>query len=167
MVAIMTRVTPSAGHSHAGDPSHAGPDAPPESAAREAIAVTATVIIVLATAGTWLAGQLAALMFTGAWPRVGFGEAMGAAARLPWHLADPRAAWPAAAQGALPGTAAFYVAAMTASAVLGFSAAAAVRWMLRLALWPRLLMTWQAARLARSARGPGALPVKLSSSGRL
>jgi hypothetical protein len=94
---------------------------------------------------------------------------MAAAARLPWHLADPRAAWPAAAQGALPGTAAFYVAAMGVSAVLGFGAAVAVRRMLRLTFWPRLLMTWQAARLARAARGSrlGTLPVKLTTFGRL
>ena len=165
----MTRVTAAAGHSHAGGHAHPGQGALPEGGAREAIAVTVIVVIVLATAGTWLTGQLAALMFMGAWLHVGLTGVAGAAARLPWHLADPRAAWPAAYQGQLPGTAAFYVAAMTASAILGFPAAAAVRRVLRLALWPRLLMTWQAARLARSARGSrlGARPARLTSFGRM
>jgi type IV secretion system protein VirD4 len=97
----------------------------------DAILVSGLVLVVLATVGTWLTGQLAALLFLGHWPTVSFAQAMQALFRLPGHLADPRDAWPLAVRGELPGTAAMYFAAMVALGVLGIAAAAVVRWALR------------------------------------
>lgn len=103
----------------------------------EEVLVAVMAAVVIAAMGIWLTGQLAALMFTGAWPRVSLAEALQVTFRLPGHLADPRGAWPAAVQGELPGTAAFYVAAMTALGILGFGTAAVVRWMARHVLGQR------------------------------
>ncbi len=72
------------------------------------IAVIAAVAVV--AAGTWLAGQLAALLFHGDWPPVSVGQALPVAWRLPGHLRDPRQAWPASARAELPGAAGFLVA---------------------------------------------------------
>lgn len=101
------------------------------------VLVTVMAAVVIAAMGTWLTGQLAAFMFTGAWPRVSLAEALHVTFRLPGHLGDPRGAWPAAVQGELPGTAAFYVAAMTALGILGFGTAAVVRWVARHVLGQR------------------------------
>jgi len=103
----------------------------------EEVLVTVMAAVVIAAMGTWLAGQLAAFMFTGAWPRVSLAEALQVTFRLPGHLADPRGAWPAAVQGELPGTAAFYVAAMTSLGILGFGTASVVRWVARHVLGQR------------------------------
>ena len=72
-------------------------------------AVAAFAALVTATAlGVWAAGQLAGLLTTGHWPPVAPGQAVGILLALPGHLADPRAAWPTAAQHELPGPFAFY-----------------------------------------------------------
>lgn len=102
----------------------------------EEVLVGVMVAVVIAAVGTWLTGQLAAFMFMGAWPHVSLADALHSTFRLPGHLADPRGAWPAAVQGELPGTAAFYVAAMTALGILGFGTAAVVRWAARQVLGP-------------------------------
>lgn len=103
----------------------------------EQVIVSVIAAVVIAAVGAWLTGQFAALMFMGAWPHVSLTEALQVTFRLPGHLADPQGAWPAAVQGELPGTAAFYVAAMTALGILGFGTSAAARWALRQALRQR------------------------------
>jgi len=123
--------------SSATDPAHAGVGGMQDGDTAEEVLVSVMVAVVIAAVGTWLTGQLAAFMFTGAWPRVSLAEALQVTFRLPGHLADPRGAWPAAVQGELPGTAAFYVAAMTALGILGFGTAAVVRWVARHVLGQR------------------------------
>ena len=143
--------------SSATDPAHAGTDGMHDGDTAEEVLVSVMAAVVIAAMGTWLTGQLAAFMFTGAWPRVSLAEALQVTFRLPGHLADPRGAWPAAVQGELPGTAAFYVAAMTALGILGFGTAAVVRWVARhvLGQWPPVPQGAQAAGLEEwAARGP-------------
>lgn len=71
--------------------------------ATDAILIGLLITIVVAGVGTWLAGQLAALLFLGHWPSLSLADGVRAALRLPWHLADPRQAWPAPARRDLPG----------------------------------------------------------------
>jgi type IV secretion system protein VirD4 len=59
-------------------------------------------VAVAASAGMWLTGQLAAMLFAGRWPPLSLGDGLAAALRLPAYLADPRQAWPSAAQADLP-----------------------------------------------------------------
>ncbi len=81
------------------------------------------------TAGTWAVGQLAGVLFRGAWPPVSIGEGLPAAGALPHHWADPRQAWPAAARADLPGPAGFAVAAVVAAVLLIVAVVFAVRWL--------------------------------------
>jgi hypothetical protein len=86
--------------------------------AAEYVIVTVLAAVVAATAGTWVTGQLAGLLFRGAWPPVSIGQALSIATHLATHLTDPRMAWPAGARRALPGPAGFATAAaITASAM--------------------------------------------------
>jgi type IV secretion system protein VirD4 len=64
----------------------------------------------------WLSGALAGLLFGSGWAPLGFAELVAAALRLPSHLTDPGAAWPAGARAALPGPLGFYA---TGALVLG------------------------------------------------
>jgi hypothetical protein len=73
-----------------------------------------TTLAVIST-GTWLTGQLAALVFRGHWPRVSIGQALTAAWRLPAAVRDPRLAWPASVRPQLPGPGGFLVAGTLAS----------------------------------------------------
>ncbi|GAA4259805.1 hypothetical protein GCM10022255_085920 [Dactylosporangium darangshiense] len=61
-----------------------------------------TVLTVLAGWTLWLAGQLGGVLAHGTWPGAGPGDAAVIVLRLPGHLGDPAAAWPAAARPALP-----------------------------------------------------------------
>lgn len=75
----------------------------------------AAVLVVLAgvlAAGVllWLWGGIAGALFGGGWPRVGFGQVIGIAGRLPERLANPASAWPAPVRSRLPGAAGFYAA---------------------------------------------------------
>jgi type IV secretion system protein VirD4 len=74
-----------------------------------------------AGAGVWLSGQLAGLVFRQTWPDAPYEQAFTITAALPAHWADPRMAWPAAAQQQLPGPVAFYG---TATVVFGLAAVA-------------------------------------------
>jgi type IV secretion system protein VirD4 len=65
----------------------------------------------------WLTGALTGLLFGGGWAPIGFAEVVLTTLRLPSHLGDPRAAWPASARPELPEAAGFY-----ASATLVLSA---------------------------------------------
>ena len=78
-----------------------------------ALLVSLTIVAIVTT-GTWLTGQLAALLFHGAWPRVSVGQALAAAWRLPAHVHDPRLAWPASVRPQLPGPFGFLVAGIVA-----------------------------------------------------
>lgn len=66
----------------------------------------------------WLTGALSAALFGAGWTAVPLLEAIGAALALPFHLADPRGAWPRAARGALPGPLGFYATAALLSCPL-------------------------------------------------
>jgi type IV secretion system protein VirD4 len=61
-------------------------------------------------AALWLWGGLAGALFGAGWPRVGIGELLGIAIRLPSRLTDPAGAWPNAARSRLPGPGGFYLA---------------------------------------------------------
>ncbi len=92
----------------------------PDSAYDYLIAAFIAAAVVI-TAGTWLTGQLAGLLFRGTWPAVTPGQSLAAAAALNHHWTDPRQAWPAAARPALPGLPGFAVASalvLTATACL-------------------------------------------------
>ncbi|HEY1590307.1 MAG TPA: type IV secretory system conjugative DNA transfer family protein [Solirubrobacteraceae bacterium] len=68
------------------------------------------VIACLAAAGAalWLWAGLAGALFGHGWAGGGIGELLGAATRLPSHLADPARAWPAPDRSRLPGPEGFY-----------------------------------------------------------
>jgi type IV secretion system protein VirD4 len=69
--------------------------------------VTVAVVAAFAAAGliTWVSGQLAGRVVSGRWPPVSLAAAPGIVARIPAHLGDLAAAWPAPARGLLPGEA--------------------------------------------------------------
>jgi type IV secretion system protein VirD4 len=69
------------------------------------LAASATALLAI----LWLWGALAGALFGSGWTPIPAGALFGVALRLPFDLGDPRAAWPTEAQGALPGTAGFYV----------------------------------------------------------
>jgi type IV secretion system protein VirD4 len=56
----------------------------------------------------WMVGGLAGLLFGGTWPAVGLADLGAVALRLPFHLGDPREAWPGEVRATLPGAAGFY-----------------------------------------------------------
>ena len=96
--------------------------------AADAILIGVLAAAVILGAGTWLTGQLAALLFLGRWPSASLADGLEAALRLPGHLADPRQAWPASAQRDLPGGALpFAVAGLLSLAVLSSAAVFTVR----------------------------------------
>ncbi|WP_051797574.1 type IV secretory system conjugative DNA transfer family protein [Catenuloplanes japonicus] len=77
-------------------------------------------------AGTWLSGQVAGLIFGGAWPGVTIGDAVDIAFAIPGTWQDPRQAWPAPTRNLLPGPAGLYTTAVVVFAVLG--ALAVIGW---------------------------------------
>ena len=107
-----------------------------QTSARPGIADTAADAVLLgllaaaiaASAGMWLTGQLAALLFLGRWPSLSLADGLEAALRLPAHLGDPRQAWPVPARRELPGgILPFAVGGPLALAALSLGAAWAVR----------------------------------------
>ena len=58
----------------------------------------------------WLWGAVAGAVFGNGWIETGAGQVPRVLLRLPAHLADPAAAWPASARTRLPGPAGFYAA---------------------------------------------------------
>ncbi len=70
----------------------------------------------------WLTGALAGLLFGSGWAPIGTSDLVASALRLPFHLGDPRAAWPPATRPALPGPVGFYA----TGALLAVAAALAV-----------------------------------------
>jgi type IV secretion system protein VirD4 len=65
--------------------------------------VCAAVVYAVLTFTMWCAYQLGALVHTGRGASLPMRVAVGAVARLPAHLADPKTAWPPAARACLPG----------------------------------------------------------------
>jgi type IV secretion system protein VirD4 len=92
--------------------------------------VAVVSVAVVAGGGVWATGQLAGLLFHGAWLPVSFPQALAAAFALPGHLGDPRQAWPSVARGDLPGLAGFVVTALVVAGMLAAAGRLAVRWMM-------------------------------------
>jgi type IV secretion system protein VirD4 len=85
------------------------------------VAVLVMIGCVAGVAGAlWLWGGLAGALFGSGWPRVGVGQLLAIAIRLPARLSDPAGAWPAVARSRLPGAGGFYA----ALALLGSGGAA-------------------------------------------
>ena len=59
-------------------------------------------------AALWATGQVAGLIAGGRWPPVGLADMAGVLVRLPGSVGNPARAWPAGAQGLLPGAVGFY-----------------------------------------------------------
>jgi len=99
--------------------------------ATDIVLLASLTIIAIVSTGTWLTGQLAALLFHGAWLRVSVGQALAAAWRLPGDTNDPRAAWPASVRPQLPGPFGFLVGGLVASLVVTAIMLALGTWALR------------------------------------
>ena len=78
-------------------------------------------------AALWATGQVAGLIAGGRWPAVGLGEMAGVLVRLPGSVGDPARAWPAGAQGLLPGAVGFYAVLLALGALVLALLFAAVR----------------------------------------
>jgi type IV secretion system protein VirD4 len=96
--------------------------------AADAVLLGLLAAAVAVSSATWLAGQLAGLIFLGRWPSLSLADGLEAAAHLPAHLSDPRQAWPASARHELPGgILPFALSGLLALAVLSVAAAWTVR----------------------------------------
>lgn len=85
------------------------------------------IAAVMAAAGfVWLTAGLAGLLLGAGWPGGGLGQSGLVLRHLPANLADPRRAWPVAAQAGLPGPAGFYTVAAVLLALIGAVAIAVV-----------------------------------------
>ena len=98
-------------------------------------------LVLAVMTGTWAWGQAAGLLTHGAWPRVGAGEGLRIAGRLPRHLSDPAGAWPVQARAGLPGPVAFYTVGLALAA-----ATTAVLALLGRAWWTRRTVRGFASR---------------------
>ena len=96
------------------------PDTPPFGGIAEQL--TLYGLLGTGTAGllVWTSGQLAALVFGHTWLHLHPADVASVLWQLPHHWNDPQLAWPAQAQGPLPGPAGIYAAAAT---VVGGAAA--------------------------------------------
>ena len=83
----------------------------------------------------WLWGGIAGALFGGGWPPISPAQLAWVIVRLPGHLADPAAAWPAGARPRLPGAGACYAAlgvlAVATAALAAFASRAGVTAALR------------------------------------
>jgi type IV secretion system protein VirD4 len=101
----------------------------------------------------WLWGGIAGLLFGGGWPHVTAGELPGVLVRLPAHLGDPVAAWPAAARPQLPAAAGFYAAlAVLAGIAAALGLAAGRAGTIRLFRLPRAGARWASSGDLRPLR---------------
>jgi type IV secretion system protein VirD4 len=91
-----------------------------------AIAIAVGLLTVVGF-GVWLWGEAAGLLARLALPSVPVSQGISIAARLPQHLADPRAAWPGSAATSLPGPVLFYTAGLALLAISGALGIAAGR----------------------------------------
>ena len=83
------------------------PRSTPASLSDEAVLVVIGTLVGIC-ALVWLWGGVAGTIFGRGWPGTGGTDLLGVLERLPSHLADPAAAWPARAQSRLPGPEGFY-----------------------------------------------------------
>jgi type IV secretion system protein VirD4 len=100
---------------------------------------TMSAVVALAAAvvaAVWLWGGIAGALFGGGWPAVGPAQLAWVIVRLPAHLADPAAAWPAGVRPRLPGAGGCYVALGMLAGALGSLAALASRTGVTAALGP-------------------------------
>lgn len=71
------------------------------------------IVVLLAVLGAglvmWLAGQIAARVFEGAWPPVSFGEVPLVAFSILMNLGDPKMAWPAEVRSDMTGPIPYYL----------------------------------------------------------
>lgn len=65
--------------------------------------LAATVLVAANGIALWTAGQVAGLLANGRWPHTPPTAALGIAARVPAHFAEPAQAWPAADRDQIPG----------------------------------------------------------------
>lgn len=86
------------------------------------------VLVAVVTVGVWSTGQTAALITGHGWPPVPVTDGLGIATRLPHHLSDPAAAWPAPARPLLPGPVGMGVAAVLDVVMLLGLAVLEARW---------------------------------------
>ena len=75
----------------------------------DAVAVGAIAVAASVAAVLWAWGAVAGGLFGRGVPRVGAAALFEVAVRLPTHLSDPAAAWPAAQRPVLPGAGGFYL----------------------------------------------------------
>jgi type IV secretion system protein VirD4 len=118
-----------------------------------------------AAGGLWATASLAALLATGNWPDLALVDALVALERIPGHLGDPRAAWPAPAAARLPGAVAMYAVALVLLGVVlalawaalstcsGSGRPAAARWARRSDLRRLLAREPQPGRVTLGSRG--------------
>jgi type IV secretion system protein VirD4 len=74
----------------------------------DAVVLVAIGSVASVAAALWLWGGLAGALFGSGWPRVGVGQLLSIALRLPSRVSDPAGAWPAAARSNLPGPGGLY-----------------------------------------------------------
>jgi hypothetical protein len=74
----------------------------------DAVLLVGIGVVIALVSLVWLAGQVAGLLAGDGWPKVPLAGLPGILVRLPEHLGDPAAAWPAAVRGRLPGAALMY-----------------------------------------------------------
>lgn len=108
--------------------------------AADAALVAGMLALGLCLAAVWLWGGIAGTIFGRGWPALNPSALIGVLSRLPFHLSDPRLAWPSSARGALPGTTALLVCLIPAGV-----AAVAACW-----------LCLRALRLAQASGGRGA-----------
>ena len=133
----------------------------------EAAGCLVLAALVCGLAVLWMWGGLASWIFGDGWPQgVNLADHARVAIRLPGHLGDPRAAWPASARGDLPGPVAFY------AVLVGMFAAIAALVAALLSIAHRLGLSSAPKPAARSSRWARAndvarLVVRAPSPGRL
>ena len=89
-------------------PGHGGPQIPGAVGPGEALLAATVAVGIGACGALWATGQVAGLLSSGRWPRVGAADMARVLVELPGNVGDPAQAWPAAARGELPGPVAFY-----------------------------------------------------------
>ncbi|HEX4012089.1 MAG TPA: type IV secretory system conjugative DNA transfer family protein [Solirubrobacteraceae bacterium] len=106
-------------------------------------------------AAVWLWGGIAGALFGGGWPPVAPAQLAWVIIRLPGHLSDPAAAWPAGARPRLPGAGGCYVALGMLAGGLSSVAALASRAGLTAALGRRATegARWASASELRALHG--------------
>jgi type IV secretion system protein VirD4 len=109
--------------------------------------VMVAVVAIVAAVATlvWLWGGIAGTLFGRGWPALPAGRLPDVIARLPAHLANPAAAWPATARRRLPGPAGTYA----ALALLAFAAVIVARALARAGVLGLLGRRNSGARWAR------------------